>query len=322
VTHDPRFGDVVGDAELECLAQGFGFLEGPVWHPYEKWLVFSDIPNSRMHRRRQSGETEVFREPSQMANGNTLDRQGRLLSCEHATSRVTRAEADGSLRVLASHFGDKALNSPNDIVVAAGGSVYFTDPSYGRMPYYGVPRAQELSFQGVYRIDADGSVVLLADDFAQPNGLCFSLDESRLFVNDTERQHIRVDRSVLKNLRVDQTLDLFDFGVVERRVVGEIEAQAAGIDHAAGLLDMLAQHLAQRGVQQVGGGVVAHGIAPALHVHRSNGYIPHARFAAHHFADVDDHTRRRLAHAGHVDLPARLAQPADSISAQAQLKLP
>jgi Gluconolactonase len=114
-----------------------------------------------------------------MANGNTLDRQGRLLSCEHATSRVTRAEADGSLRVLASHFGDKALNSPNDIVVATGGAVYFTDPSYGRMPYYGVPRAQELSFQGVYRIDADGSVVLLVDDFAQPNGLCFSLDESR-----------------------------------------------------------------------------------------------------------------------------------------------
>jgi len=96
------------------------------------------------------------------------------------------------MRILASHFGDKALNSPNDIVVATGGAVYFTDPSYGRMPYYGVPRPQELSFQGVYRIDADGSVVLLADDFVQPNGLCFSLDESRLFVNDTERQHIRV----------------------------------------------------------------------------------------------------------------------------------
>jgi len=190
--HDSRFGKIVGDAELETLAQGFGFVEGPVWHPYEKWLVFSDIPNSRMYRRRLAGQVELFRDPSQMANGNTLDRQGRLLSCEHATSRVTRVESDGSTMVLASHFGDKALNSPNDIVVAAGGSIYFTDPSYGRKEYYGVPRAQELSFQGVYRIDADGSLVLLADDFAQPNGLCFSLDESRLFVNDTERQHIRV----------------------------------------------------------------------------------------------------------------------------------
>ena len=191
-TRDPRFGDVVGDAALETLAQGFGFVEGPVWHPYEKWLVFSDIPNSRMHRWRPSGQVEPFRDPSHMANGNTLDRQGRLLSCEHATSRVSRVEADGSTQVLASHFGDKALNSPNDIVVAAGGGIYFTDPTYGRNEYYGVPRAQELAFQGVYRIDADGRLTLLADDFAQPNGLCFSLDESRLFVNDTARQHIRV----------------------------------------------------------------------------------------------------------------------------------
>ena len=127
-----------------------------------------------------------------MANGNTLDRQGRLLSCEHATSRVTRAEVDGSMRVLASHFGDKALNSPNDIVVATGGAVYFTDPSTAGCRTTACRDHRKLSFQGVYRIDADGSVVLLADDFAQPNGLCFSLDESRLFVNDTERQHIRV----------------------------------------------------------------------------------------------------------------------------------
>jgi gluconolactonase len=191
-TPDRRFDDVVGNVELETLARGFGFVEGPVWHPYKKWLVFSDIPNSRMYRRRPTGQIEVFRDPSDMANGNTLDRQGRLLSCEHATSRVTRAEPDGSTQVLASRWGDKALNSPNDIVVASGGSIYFTDPSYGRKEYYGVPRPQELGFQGVFRIDSDGSLTLLADDFAQPNGLCFSLDESRLFVNDTERQHIRV----------------------------------------------------------------------------------------------------------------------------------
>ena len=178
---------------MERLATGYGFIEGPVWHPYEKWLVFSDIPAGRMHRRLASGAIELFREPSGMANGNTLDRQGRLVTCEHATSRVTRAEPNGTTTILATHYRDRQLNSPNDIVVATGGSIYFTDPSYGRVEFYGVPRPQELSFQGVYRIDGDGGrLTLLADDFVQPNGLCFSLDESRLFVNDTERGHVRV----------------------------------------------------------------------------------------------------------------------------------
>lgn len=193
-TSEPGFGDVVGEEEeLEKLAGGFGFIEGPVWHPYEKWLIFSDMPNSRMHRRAPDGAIEVFREPSNKANGNTLDRKGRLLTCEHATSRVTRLDPDGGLTVLATHFEGKELNSPNDIVVATGGAVYFTDPTFGRMEYYGEPRPQDLPFQGVYRMEEDGShLTLLADDFAQPNGLCFSLDEARLFVNDTERQHIRV----------------------------------------------------------------------------------------------------------------------------------
>ncbi|PBC05831.1 SMP-30/gluconolactonase/LRE family protein [Mesorhizobium sp. WSM3860] len=187
------FDDVVGNAAMERLATGYGFIEGPVWHPYEKWLVFSDIPQSRMYRRGASGEIELFRNPSHMANGNTLDRQGRLVTCEHASSRVTRAEPSGTKTVLATHYQGKQLNSPNDIVVATGGSIYFTDPTYGRAEFYGVPRPQELSYQGVYRIDGDGAgLTLLADDFAQPNGLCFSLDESRLFVNDTERGHIRV----------------------------------------------------------------------------------------------------------------------------------
>src|ERR1700737_2960176 len=106
--------------------------------PDQRWLVFSDIPSNRMHRWRPSGELAVFREPSNMANGNTLDRQGRLVTCEHATSRVTRTEPDGAVTVLASNHGGKALNSPNDIVVAADGAIYFTDPSYGRVEYYGV----------------------------------------------------------------------------------------------------------------------------------------------------------------------------------------
>ena len=191
--HRSGFDDVVGNAAMERLATGYGFIEGPVWHPYEKWLVFSDIPAGRMHRRLASGAIELFREPSGMANGNTLDRQGRLVTCEHATSRVTRAEPNGTTTILATHYRDRQLNSPNDIVVATGGSIYFTDPSYGRVEFYGVPRPQELSVQGVYRIDGDGGrLTLLADDFVQPNGLCFSLDESRLFVNDTERGHVRV----------------------------------------------------------------------------------------------------------------------------------
>lgn len=190
---DADFGDVVGEIALETLGSGFSFTEGPIWHPYEKWLTFSDMAGNRMHRRGSDGKIEIFREPSNKANGNTLDRRGRLLTCEHATSQVTRTKADGSIVVLATHYDGKELNSPNDIVVAADGSIYFTDPIYGRMEFYGVPRGQELAFQGVYKMDVDGDgLVLLTDDFAQPNGLCFSLDASRLFVNDTERQHIRV----------------------------------------------------------------------------------------------------------------------------------
>jgi gluconolactonase len=192
-SRNPGFADVVGDSALETLASGLGFTEGPVWHPYEKWLVFSDMPENRMYVRQLSGVIEDFRRPSNKANGNTLDREGRLLTCEHATSSVTRLEPDGATTVLATHYQGKELNSPNDIVVATGGAIYFTDPTFGRMEYYGIPRDPELSFRGVYRVDPDGAgLTLLASDFDQPNGLCFSLDESRLFVNDTERQHIRV----------------------------------------------------------------------------------------------------------------------------------
>ncbi len=135
----------------------------------------------------------TFRKPSNKANGNTYDRLGRMLTCEHATSRVVRTDAGGATTVLATHYRGRELNSPNDIVVKRDGFIYFTDPTYGRMPVYGLPREPELDFRGVYRLAEDGSALsLLADDFAQPNGLCFSRDERRLYVNDTERGHIRV----------------------------------------------------------------------------------------------------------------------------------
>ena len=185
---------VVGDdPAVERLATGFAFTEGPVWHPREKHLTFSDMPGDHMRRWTAAGGIQTFRQPSNMANGNTYDRAGRMLTCEHATSRVTRTEPDGRISVLATHYDGKQLNSPNDIVERSDGGIYFTDPTFGRMPYYGVERAPELAFRGVYRVEENGSgPTLLADDFGQPNGLCFSHDETRLFVNDTEREHIRV----------------------------------------------------------------------------------------------------------------------------------
>lgn len=190
---DPRMTQVVdAGAELEVVGTGFLFTEGPLWHPTEHFLLFSDMPGNIIRRWDAEGGVRPFREPSEMANGLTYDRQGRMVACQHATSSVTRTEADGRIVTLATHYGDKELNSPNDIVVKSDGGVYFTDPTYGRLEFYGVPREPELDFRGVYRIEPDGALKLLADDFAQPNGLCFSIDESRLFVNDTERQHVRV----------------------------------------------------------------------------------------------------------------------------------
>ena len=191
---DDRFRDAVGDdATVEKLGTGFDFIEGPMWNHVEKHLIFSDMPGNIMRKWTPGGRIETFRQPSNMANGNFYDRAGRLVTCEHATSRVTRTESDGSITVLATHYESKELNSPNDIIVKTDGSIYFTDPSFGRMEYYGVLREPELDFRGVYRLDPDsGDIALLASDFDQPNGLCFSADESQLFVNDTMRSHIRV----------------------------------------------------------------------------------------------------------------------------------
>ena len=189
---DGRFFQVLApQAEPELLATGFQFVEGPAWHPRGRFLVFSDILGDCLYRWSSDRGATVLRKPSQMANGNCYDRQGRLLTCEHATSRVTRTEPDGSIRVLASHYEGRELNSPNDVVVSHGGAIYFTDPNSGRGPRYGVARPQELPFQGVFRLEPGGRLTLLVDDFSKPNGLCFSPNEERLFVDDTDRGHIR-----------------------------------------------------------------------------------------------------------------------------------
>ena len=191
---DDRFRTIIGNAlEFEVLESGFAFTEGPIWHPYEKHLTFSDIVGNRQFRWSQEDGLSIYRRESNMANGNTYDREGRMLTCEHAANRVVRTNPDGSLEVLASHYEGKELNSPNDIVVKHDGSIYFTDPTFGRMPYFGKPREPELSHRGVYRIDpVSNTLTLLVDDFKQPNGLAFSVDQTKLYINDSENMHIRV----------------------------------------------------------------------------------------------------------------------------------
>ncbi len=190
---DDRFQDlIVEDAVFETLAEGFRFTEGPSWHPTERHVTFTDIPSNRIHRwHASSGMVEILREPSHMTNGTCYDARGRLLMCEHATSRVSRLEDDGTVRVLADTWQGRELNSPNDIVVDDRGGIWFTDPLYGRESNTGVVREAELPFRGVFRIDALGDLHLIDDDYDGPNGLCFSPDRSRLYVNDSERRHIR-----------------------------------------------------------------------------------------------------------------------------------
>src|SRR5437870_12324318 len=178
--------------KLERLATGFVFTEGPIWNATEACLYFSDMPGDTRRRWSEADGITVVRQPSNKCNGMTYDERNRLVVCEHSTSSVIR-ETGESREVIASHYHGKELNSPNDVVVKSDGSIYFTDPTYGRMPGFGVEREQELDFQGVYRIQpGNGEPQLLVDDFDQPNGLRFSPDESLLYVNDSPRAHIRV----------------------------------------------------------------------------------------------------------------------------------
>ena len=179
-------------AELQIIARGFEFTEGPVWHPRSHSLVFSDIPGDTMYQWSREMGLRVYRRPSNLANGNAYDLQGRLLTCEHATSRVVREEPDGTLTVLASHFQGMELNSPNDIVVRSDGRVYFTDPNFGRRPTrFGRPRPQQLPFQAVFLLEPEtGHLQAVSTELEQPNGLCFSADERALFVSDSARGQI------------------------------------------------------------------------------------------------------------------------------------
>ena len=191
---DERFGRVDGDSVVEVLYSGCRWAEGPAYFPAGRYLVISDIPNDRMLRWDETtGAVGVFRSPAGYANGHTVDRQGRLISCEQGNRRVTRTEHDGSVTVLADRYQGKRFNSPNDVVERADGSVWFTDPSYGiDTDYEGHQADSEIGACHVYRVDpASGEVRVVADDFLRPNGLAFSLDERRLYIVDTRRRHLR-----------------------------------------------------------------------------------------------------------------------------------
>ena len=182
---DTRFDALkLFSAAIERLATGCRWSEGPVWFGDQRALLWSDIPNDRILRwSEETGAVSTFRQPSNFANGHTRDRQGRLVSCEHGTRRVTRTEYDGRITVLCDRFEGKRLNSPNDVVVKSDGSIWFTDPPFGILGHYeGDPAESELP-TNIYRIDGvSGAVTMVCGDVARPNGLCFSPDETRLYV--------------------------------------------------------------------------------------------------------------------------------------------
>jgi gluconolactonase len=188
-SYDPRFNScLIGHARVERLWTGARWSEGPSWFGGGRYLVFSDIPNDRMMRFDETdGSVSVFRHPSNNSNGNTTDRQGRLVTCEHLARRVTRTEHDGSITVIADRFDGKRFNSPNDVVVKSDDSIWFTDPSYGIMADYEGGKAEsEIGGCHVYRVDgASGEITRVKDDFDKPNGLAFSRDEKFLYVVDS-----------------------------------------------------------------------------------------------------------------------------------------
>jgi gluconolactonase len=184
---DPRFARLVlGNAAVERIATGFRFTEGPVWFGDGRYLLFSDIPSDRILRWDDTtGQTSVFREPSHYANGNTRDRQGRLLTCEHDTQHLTRTEHDGRIAILAHAYEGKKLTGPNDVAVKSDGSIWFSDNGAGtRGNYLGHTMPQLHPFR-VYRIAPGTGLMIAIDDMQRPNGLAFSPDETRLYVVDT-----------------------------------------------------------------------------------------------------------------------------------------
>lgn len=212
VTLDERFSSCfVGHARVERLWSGSRWAEGPAWFAAGRYLVWSDIPNNRMLRwDEMNGSVSVFREPSNNSNGNAVDLEGRMVTCEHLTRRITRTEHDGTISVLCDRFEGKRLNSPNDVVVKSDGSIWFTDPTYGiDTDYEGDYCTEEIGGSHVYRIDAQtGATRQMTTDFVRPNGIAFSPDERLLYVVDTGVTHVADGPRHIRRFQVgtDQTL--------------------------------------------------------------------------------------------------------------------
>ena len=225
IAMDTRFHQLVDPAEpVRQLASGFTFTEVPLWHPVEQSLIFSDMPADIRRRYVPGGGLEQVMAPSNKGNGMTYDTDLNLLVCEHATSAVARFRPGGGREVLVTHFEGRELNSPNDIVVRKDGAIFFTDPTYGRMEHFGVPRPLQMGFQGVYMLPpghVPGQEAVLVSDrymFSQPNGLCLSPCEKFIWVNDTEQANIRMfdigPDGMLRNGRI------FTSGIKEDRRPG------------------------------------------------------------------------------------------------------
>lgn len=235
---DPAFSQlIVGSAALDLLYTGCRWAEGPVWFDDMQCLLWSDIPNQRILRwaadASGGGQVTTFRQPSNFSNGQTRDRQGRLISCEHGLRRVVRTEVNGSITELAESYHGKRLNSPNDVVVRSDGSIWFTDPTYGILSdYEGYRAVPEQPVHGVYRIDGiSGQISLVADDFCQPNGLAFSPDEQILYIADSGASH---DGSKPRHIRAFDVQDdgmLTDgreFAVIDAGIPDGIRTDLAG----------------------------------------------------------------------------------------------
>jgi gluconolactonase len=207
---DPAFNKYrIGTAAVERIAGGMRWCEGPIWFGDGRYLLWSDIPNNRIMRwDEETGRVSIFRKPSGYSNGNTRDRQGRLITCEHEGRRVTRTEYDGTITVVIDRFEGKRLNSPNDVVVKSDGSIWFTDPPFGISGTYEGYRADPELPQNVYRVDPSGQASVVIGDLRGPNGLCFSPDESKLYVVEARATPNRliqvydVDGAKLANKRV------------------------------------------------------------------------------------------------------------------------
>jgi gluconolactonase len=224
---DKRFHRLfVETAQLDMLYTGCRWAEGPAYFAAGQYLVWSDIPNNRMLRLDACGGTvSVFRQPAGNSNGNTVDRQGRLVTCEHGGRRVSRTEIDGAIVTLADSYNGKRLNSPNDVVVKSDDSIWFTDPTYGiDSDYEGNKSEREQAGNFVYRLDPrSGELRVVADDFEQPNGLAFSPDERLLYIVDTGRSHREDGPAHIRRFAVEDGGKLIDRGLFADSTAGSFD---------------------------------------------------------------------------------------------------